>query len=165
MQSQANSTPTVPHHSPSQLPAEIRNLYSHANAQSCLALASSLSGMSRMDQYIEGLKGIWNISDEVFVDMRVALCEAVSNAILHGNEPVAGRYVYIRAVRGDSWFTFSVEDEGHGFDMQDVRDPLVPENLEEPNGRGIMIMRHLADRVYYSPKGNCVWFMFHRGAN
>jgi serine/threonine-protein kinase RsbW len=165
MRIQVNSRPIVPHHSPAQLPEEIRNLYSHANAQSCLALSSSLTGMSRMENYIEGLKSIWKISDDVFTDMRVALCEAVSNAILHGNQPVDGRYVYIRAVRGDSWFTFSVEDEGHGFNIQEVRNPLAAENLEEPNGRGIMIIRNLADRVYYSPKGNCVWFMFRRGAN
>ena len=56
--------------------------------------------------------------------------------------------------------TFTVFDEGTGFDFNDLPDPTSPENLEKPQGRGIFLMNHLADEVNFIDNGNVVQLKF-----
>jgi serine/threonine-protein kinase RsbW len=56
---------------------------------------------------------------------------------------------------------FRVEDEGIGFDFHDLPDPTAPENLEKPGGRGIFLMKHLADEVDFSQLGKVVELSFY----
>ena len=56
--------------------------------------------------------------------------------------------------------TFTVFDEGNGFDFNDLPDPTSPENLEKPQGRGIFLMNHLADEVNFIDNGNIVQLKF-----
>ena len=56
---------------------------------------------------------------------------------------------------------FRVEDEGKGFDFHNLPDPTSPENLEKPGGRGIFLMKHLADEVDFSEQGKVVELSFY----
>ena len=56
--------------------------------------------------------------------------------------------------------TFHIEDEGAGFNFENLDDPTAPENLENPGGRGIFLIRHLADEVEFSKEGRRVQLTF-----
>lgn len=80
----------------------------------------------------------------------IAVREAVANAIKHGNlqDPTKQVAVGLRTERGV--LEISIRDQGEGFDPVSVDNPLDPENLLKPDGRGILYMRRLMDDIEYS---------------
>lgn len=88
--------------------------------------------------------------------VRLAVEEAVVNAIRHGHRGDASKLVSIRyAVDANQVFA-EIEDEGPGFDPDRLPNPLSPENLERPSGRGVFLMRHYMTSVQFNDRGNCV---------
>ena len=79
-----------------------------------------------------------------------ALREALANAVRHGNKQNPDRHVRVAYVVENSTVTITIEDEGAGFDPQDIPDPTDPENLLRPNGRGIFYMRQFMNHVEFS---------------
>ena len=92
------------------------------------------------------------------LNVRVALAEAISNAILRGNGDAQNKPVRVRAVVSDDAVVFDVVDEGPGFDLAAERpDPTSPENLEHEDGRGLFLMKSLMDNVErFQADGNVV---------
>ena len=88
--------------------------------------------------------------------LRLALEEALVNAIRHGNRGDPSRRVHVRFDIGPDRVLAEVEDEGEGFDPARVPDPRAPENLEQPGGRGLLLMRHYTTWLRYNRIGNCV---------
>jgi len=88
--------------------------------------------------------------------IKLALEEALVNAIKHGNQMDAAKAVRIRYLVARDRFEVTITDEGPGFDPDDVPDPTAPENLERPCGRGLMLMRHYMTEVSFRGKGNVV---------
>jgi serine/threonine-protein kinase RsbW len=86
--------------------------------------------------------------------MRLALEEALVNAIKHGNGMDPAKSVRVSCLINDGMVHVEIEDEGPGFDVSDVPDPTAEENLERPCGRGIMLMRAFMSKVEYNSKGN-----------
>jgi len=84
--------------------------------------------------------------------MDVAVREAVANAIKHGNAQDPGKQVHVDLFREGDDLVVRVEDEGIGFDPAELRDPLAPENLLKPNGRGIFYMKSFMDEIQYGPR-------------
>ena len=66
----------------------------------------------------------------------------------------------IEASFTENLLTFTVSDQGEGFDFSDLPDPTLPENLEKPQGRGIFLMNNLADSVVFEDPGNTVEISF-----
>ena len=92
------------------------------------------------------------LGDEQFVEL--ALREALSNAMLHGNRLDAGKLVHIRCCCECGHGVFIVvRDQGHGFDPSNVRNPLVVENLGAEHGRGIHLMKLAMDEVSFERQG------------
>jgi serine/threonine-protein kinase RsbW len=88
--------------------------------------------------------------------IKLALEEALVNAIKHGNQMDRGKRVHVSyRVRPDR-FEVRIADEGPGFDPGDVPDPTAPENLERPCGRGLLLMRHYMTEVDYADGGRAV---------
>ena len=88
----------------------------------------------------------------------IAIREAVANAIKHGNQQDPEKEVEVElAIVGDQAI-IRVVDQGEGFDPQQVEDPLAPENLLKPNGRGIFYMNNFMDEIEYDtrPEGGTV---------
>ncbi|HEY6321382.1 MAG TPA: ATP-binding protein [Thermoanaerobaculia bacterium] len=91
----------------------------------------------------------------------VAVREAVANAIKHGNLEDPAKQVHVDLTlegnEGDL-LVIRVQDEGKGFDPSDLEDPLAPENLLKPNGRGIFYMKSFMDDIQYGlwPGGGTV---------
>ena len=98
------------------------------------------------------------------LNVRVALAEAISNAILRGNGDAAHKHVRVRAVVNDASVVFDVTDEGPGFDLAaDRPDPTAPENIMSEDGRGLFLMHRLMDRVErFQSDGNVVRLTLNR---
>lgn len=82
----------------------------------------------------------------------VAVREAVANAIKHGNAQDPDKQVHIDLLQDGEDLVVRVEDEGTGFDPARLQDPLAPENLLKPNGRGIFYMKSFMDEIEYGPR-------------
>ena len=82
----------------------------------------------------------------------VAVREAVANAIKHGNAQDPGKQVHVDLFREGDEVVIRVEDEGIGFDPSQLQNPLAPENLLKPNGRGIFYMKSFMDDIHYGPR-------------
>jgi serine/threonine-protein kinase RsbW len=95
-------------------------------------------------------------------NVRVALCEALANAILYGNGNDRTKSVDLRARYGPRRVEILVTDEGSGFDPAAVPDPTLPENLQRPDGRGVFLIRRLMDEVRFNDKGNSVCMILRR---
>jgi len=93
-------------------------------------------------------------SEPVLFAIRLALEEALINAIKHGNKFDRGKSITVLAEAGDDGMTITITDEGTGFDPAGVPDPTADENLEKPTGRGIMLMRAYMDKVEFNERGN-----------
>ncbi|MCR4415254.1 MAG: ATP-binding protein [Thermoguttaceae bacterium] len=88
--------------------------------------------------------------------VRLALEEALVNAIKHGNHFDATKHVYVECVISPDLLRISIADEGEGFNPDDVPDPTDPEFIDRPSGRGIMLMRSFMSRVEFNERGNQV---------
>lgn len=92
------------------------------------------------------------------LNVRVALAEALSNAILRGNNDSPGAHVRVRATVSREKLVFDIVDEGSGFDLAEERpDPTAPENLTNEDGRGLFLMHQLMDQVeQFRDNGNVI---------
>ena len=88
--------------------------------------------------------------------VRLALEEALVNAIKHGNGMDPEKKVQIECRISSDRVWVRIQDEGPGFDIKTLPDPTLEENLEKPSGRGILLMREFMTRVEYVENGNCV---------
>lgn len=95
-------------------------------------------------------------SDHDLFGIRLALEEAVVNAIKHGNGNDPAKSVRIAYQVDDDHVRIEIEDQGPGFNPDEIPDPTLPENLERPSGRGIMLMRSFMNVVQFNDRGNCV---------
>ena len=86
--------------------------------------------------------------------VRLALEEAVVNGLRHGNGGDPTKRVWVRYYLDAEALVAEVQDEGSGFDPSAVPDPTLPENLERPGGRGLLLMRHCMTWVRYDGCGN-----------
>jgi len=104
------------------------------------------------------------ISEEAGFGLDMAVREAITNAVLHGNKLDETKFVDIRVKSSPESFEISVHDQGSGFNPQDVPDPTTEENLYKPSGRGIFFMRNFMDEVDWStpPEGGTTVRMIKR---
>ena len=86
--------------------------------------------------------------EELYGNILIALSEAVNNAIIHGNKNIVDKEALVVASFADGLLTFTVSDQGDGFNFLDLPDPTLPENIEKPQGRGFL-MNHLSDGVVF----------------
>jgi serine/threonine-protein kinase RsbW len=91
----------------------------------------------------------------------IAVTESVNNAIRHGNALQNSKNVTISLNLEQDIITFTIQDQGPGFDFQNLPDPTAPENIDKPGGRGIFLMKHLADEVKFKDKGRLVELRFY----
>jgi serine/threonine-protein kinase RsbW len=100
------------------------------------------------------------VHESHYGNILIALTEAVNNAIHHGNRLDPAKNVSLGyALQGDR-IVFMVGDEGPGFDHDHLPDPTDPQNIEKPHGRGVFLMRALADSVEFSNNGATVYLAF-----
>ncbi len=101
-------------------------------------------------------------AESVFA-IKLALEEALTNAIKHGNRNDVSKSLHLRFHVDSQRVVIGVRDEGAGFEPDLLPDPTSDENLERPNGRGIMLIRAYMTRVHYADRGNELWMMKRNG--
>jgi serine/threonine-protein kinase RsbW len=122
----------------------------------------SLSDNIRMiESFIDNAKEKFQLNDDIYGNIMIAVTEAVNNAIRHGNKGDSSKNVSLGLTLEEGMIKFRVEDEGKGFDFHNLPDPTAPENIEKPGGRGIFLMKHLADEVDFSEQGKVVELSFY----
>jgi CheY-like chemotaxis protein len=84
----------------------------------------------------------------------IALDEAFVNAVKHGNRNDPHKIVRITADLSAKEARFTVEDEGEGFSLNEIPDPLDPANLFKSSGRGVLLIYNIMDEVRYNERGN-----------
>jgi serine/threonine-protein kinase RsbW len=92
--------------------------------------------------------------EEITEQINLAIIEAGTNAIRHGNRNDPEKTAQFRFLISEDKLTVFVKDRGSGFDPESVGDPLSPENFMKPCGRGIFLMRALMDEVEYNTSEN-----------
>jgi serine/threonine-protein kinase RsbW len=121
-----------------------------------LLIPSDTVEARRVQEQIEHLLKIHQFGEREVFGIRLAVEEALVNAIKHGNQMDSSRKVRVAFQVSQEKFEVLIADEGEGFDPCEVPDPTAPENLERPCGRGIMLMRHYMTTVAYNERGNMV---------
>jgi anti-sigma regulatory factor (Ser/Thr protein kinase) len=96
-------------------------------------------------------------------NLKTALAEALANAIAYGNRHDRTKLVRIAITLGRDAVRIEVADEGNGFDPAQVPDPTMPERLDQEDGRGLFVLRHLVDQMEFNPQGNCVCLVLRAG--
>ncbi len=114
-----------------------------------------------IESFIDNAKDQYNIDDDIYGNIMIAVTESVNNAIRHGNALETKKNVLISLSLEQNIITFTVEDQGKGFDYENLPDPTAPENLDKPGGRGIFLMKHLADEVKFRDNGRIVQLSFY----
>jgi serine/threonine-protein kinase RsbW len=95
--------------------------------------------------------------------MLIAVTEAVNNAIHHGNQDDPEKFVRIGFESDENMLTFSIRDEGPGFDYTNLPDPTDPANLDKISGRGVFLMTQLSDSIRFEDNGRQVFLSFKEG--
>ena len=114
-----------------------------------------------IESFIDNAKERFNLNDDIYGNIMIAVTESVNNAIMHGNKNDRTKNVTLSLSLNNNVINFKIRDEGIGFDFQNLPDPTSPENLDKPSGRGIFLMKHLSDEVNFSKNGSIVELSFY----
>jgi CheY-like chemotaxis protein len=126
----------------------------HVREKIDFELPSDVSLMDGVLQYlIERVSQLGLIKPERS-NLFVALDEAFVNAVKHGNHNDPRKLVRITAELSSKEARFTVEDEGEGFNVQEIPDPRDPANLFKTSGRGVLLIYNIMDEVKYNERGN-----------
>ena len=112
-------------------------------------IKSDLNELVKIEQYTEKLVNEVGFSEEDKDSIAISITELVSNAITHGNNSNKNKNVTIDFEVTQKYLMVSIQDEGGGFNLNEVANPLDPENLLKDSGRGIHIVRSLMDSIEY----------------
>jgi len=132
-----------------------RDLGQHAPLQQVVIPSDPAEARRVQEQIVSLLQAVYCQEHDLF-SIKLALEEALVNAIKHGNQFDRNKSVRIEYEVNPDRFTIRITDEGTGFDPADVPDPTAVENLERACGRGLMLMRHYMSDVAFNENGNSV---------
>lgn len=129
-----------------------------------LKLKSEIDSIEIAQCYIEEIVEKHSQFSSIFANIHTAVSEALNNAIVHGNSADPSKIVQLSYEVEKDKIRFRVEDEGNGFDFNSIPDPTLPENIEKISGRGVFIIRTLADNVVFEEGGRIVIIEFDKPA-
>lgn len=118
-------------------------------AEQELVLSSRLGELERVDELTLECARTVGLPDDQSMMVAIAVVEAVTNAIVHGNRFADDKVVTVRYCCAPGALKVIVHDEGRGFDLACVWDPTTPDRCMECSGRGIYIMREIMNSVEF----------------
>ena len=123
-----------------------------------IVILSKAESISEVEKYIEEICSKYNVDDAIFGNILVSITEAVNNAIIHGNKNDLSKFVSVshKIKEDQKLLSITVTDEGKGFNYNNLPDPTSPENISMIGGRGVFLIKNLADYVIFSDKGNSI---------
>lgn len=113
-----------------------------------------------METYLDDFFGLNKIDRNIFYQVLLTLSEAVSNSIIHGNDYDHDKVVIIKSEWKNNCLSLTIEDEGNGFDVSKIEDPTSEKNILKENGRGLFLIRSLADEVNFYDRGRILELKF-----
>lgn len=125
-----------------------------------LIIKSKIDNVYFVENFIDELAIEQSIATELYGNIMISTIEAVTNAIVHGNKSDPAKQVRIKVFRDKHILQITVSDEGPGFDIDKIPDPTKPELIEQPDGRGIFLMRNLTDDLKFDKNGAEVTLIF-----
>jgi serine/threonine-protein kinase RsbW len=125
-----------------------------------IRIESNQAGLRLIENAIDEATIELGITQDSYGKILVSALEAVNNAIIHGNKMDPAKSVGFEIRFAKEELHIIVTDEGMGFKPENVPDPTLPQNIESCNGRGVYLMKHLADEIKYNKKGNTVTMTF-----
>ena len=126
-----------------------------------ISIQSSITNISVIENIIDEISIELSIVTELYGNILIAVIESVTNAILHGNKSDESKLVKLLFTAENNILTVAVSDEGNGFNYDSLPDPTKSENVEKPDGRGVFLMKHLADEVLFENNGATVILKFY----
>jgi serine/threonine-protein kinase RsbW len=132
------------------------SLLSHTHEKIEFELPSDLALMNGVLQYLLERVGKMGVISPEGSNLFVALDEAFVNAVKHGNKNDPTKLIRVGAELSPKEASFTIEDEGEGFDVQTIPDPCDPANLFKSSGRGVLLIYNIMDEVEYNAQGNRV---------
>lgn len=125
-----------------------------------LSFQSKPENIAIVERLIDEMCEQHSVIEEHYGDILIAMTEGVNNAIVHGNKLDVNKSVSVEYEKRGKDLFFRISDEGAGFDYENLPDPTAPENLERPNGRGVFLMRNLADECLFEDNGRIIELVF-----
>ena len=125
-----------------------------------LRFDSKPENIAVVEKLIDKISADHGIVAEHYGNVLIAMTEGVNNAIVHGNKLDETKSVSVSCSINEKTLVFRITDEGPGFDYDNLPDPTAPENIEKPHGRGVFLMRHLADECAFEDEGRIVELTF-----
>ncbi len=128
--------------------------------QQTLKINSNTQHLRLIERLVDDVCDVYDVNQDSYGNMLIALTEAVNNAILHGNKSNPEKFVKIGFESEDDKLIFTVTDEGEGFDYKNLPDPTDPNNIEKISGRGVFLMSQLSDFIRFEQNGSRVLLGF-----
>jgi len=144
-----------------------RDTLADSDLQESLILPSALESVETVESKAEAFAQKAGFDEDTASQIAMLAREAAANAVLHGNKSDRAKQVHVTFTLSQDALSIRVADEGAGFDPDSVPDPLSPEGLLRPSGRGIFLMRAIMDEVHFrqlSP-GTEITLVKHRTQN
>ena len=121
-----------------------------------LNVPSSLRWVHTLHAIITEILSQMALEEELSDQINLAVVEAGTNAIKHGNQEDPEKRAYFEFIIQPDLLTVIIQDEGPGFDREQVPDPMAPENLFKSSGRGLFLIESCMDDVAYEKSGTLV---------
>ena len=111
--------------------------------------------MPEVEEFVLEVAEKAGLNEDKHNNIALAVAEAISNSMKHGNKNDKSKRVFIKITVNDEKMIVTLKDEGKGFDPATIPDPTKPENILKDSGRGVHIMRSLLDdlRYNFTPEG------------
>lgn len=127
-----------------------------------ITLPTDYQSLVDVENLVERVCQSLGVAEDAYGNVLISVTEAVNNAICHGNKNNTNLSIEVGVGDHSEAFCFQVNDEGDGFDYNNLPDPTSPENILKENGRGIFLMKNLSDEVVFNDKGNEVTIYFNK---
>lgn len=123
-----------------------------------LSLPSRVESIATAAEAADAAAKRYGLDEEGLFGLDMAVREAVTNAVLHGNHQDESKPVEITFAKAGDEIVVTVRDRGEGFDPANVADPTAAENILKTSGRGILFMRNFMDTVEWQahPEGGTI---------
>ena len=123
-------------------------------------IPSIKENVSVVESFIDNVGEKIKIQEAIYGNVLVSVTEAVNNAIVHGNKEEKNKKVRLGLKQNKKSVRFVVEDEGIGFDYNNLPDPTNPKNIDKVKGRGIFLIKSLSDKTTFKRGGRVVEMLF-----
>lgn len=126
-----------------------------------ISIPSLMENIKMIESFIDNAREKFEINDDIYGNIMISVTECISNAILHGNKSDKDKLVHLELMMEEESLTFTIEDEGPGYDYTEQTDPTSLENIEKLGGRGIFLIKHLSDEVKFEEEGRKIILVFY----